>query len=81
MTMVELRPRNLSQWDLRVYIAQERSGGWAPKHFGMPGDTTACQIAGSDPGDTYALSADREIWEEWYAVGWGCQVCAEVLHA
>lgn len=79
--MIELRPADLSAWDLRVHIAQERAGGWGPKHFGLPDGRTACQVAGSEPGECYALTEDRAIWQEWYAARWGCQLCAEVLHA
>ncbi len=83
-TMTELDPANLSEWDLRVYIAEERAGGWEPTHLvvSLDPDVTVCErYAGNDPGGVYGLTQNRAIWERWYGVGWGCQACAEVLHA
>lgn len=83
MPTIELDPAALSPWDLRVYLAEERAGGWTPKCFipaGAPAPVCAA-YAGADPGDTYGFTSDRGIWERWYAVGWGCQDCAEVLHS
>ena len=78
----ELDPADLSAWDLRVYIAGERAGGWEPKHHIQVGaDQPVCELHScAVPGDTYAFTTDRAIWERWYAAGWGCQACAEVLH-
>jgi hypothetical protein len=83
MSTRELDPADLSAWDLRVHIAEDRAGGWEPTHFTPPGaDAPVCeQYAGRYPGETYGLTQDRGIWERWYAAGWGCQTCAEVLHA
>ena len=81
MTMIEMDPANLSPWDLRVYIAEDRAGGWGPKHFDLDGERVACQVSGADPGEFYGLTANRGIWERWYAAGHGCQGCAEVLHS
>jgi hypothetical protein len=83
VTSVELEPAHLSTWDLRVHLACERAGGWEPTHFTPPGaDEPVCQTyQGRDVGDTYGLTSDRRIWEEWHRVGWGCPWCAEVLHS
>lgn len=81
MASVELDPANLSPWDLRVHICQDRAGGWGPTHFAHSPESVACEIAGNDPGDCYGLTSDRAIWERWYAAGHGCQRCAEVLHS
>ena len=83
MTTRELDPADFTAWDLRVWIAQERAGGWEPEHFVPPGDEQpVCErFAGREVGDTYGFTSNRGIWERWYAAGWGCQACAEVLHS
>lgn len=63
------------------------NGGLGPTHFApyIEGQFTdpLCKTDGTfkSYATGYRITNDRGAFENWYSINWGCQNCAEVLHA